>query len=219
MNGRSNTNGQNLHDQNYKIFIPWVLAYGPVGKRHQFSPPDRISEDNYNMVIVEKLLSVDWQELKHQPWLSQIQEFLISMLQIEEQARPSALDITNVLLEVCHQCKGPTLLEYVQKNPEFFIALAPDYEELLQASAITAPIVEPLSFVPNLVLERLQDSYQKAIENSYKKIGLMNSMERSMESKFRGNRNNRNNNETSIKYIRSGIHQMIFPIWCPKCKL
>ena len=75
------------------------------------------------MVIVEKLLSVDWQELQNQAWLVQIQEFLISMLQIEKQARPSALDITNVLLEVCRQCRGPTLLEYAKKNPEVFISI------------------------------------------------------------------------------------------------
>ena len=142
--------GQNLQYLELQdVYALGIVMLSLLGRDINFTPPDRkASEDNYNMVIVEKLLSVDWQELKHQPWLSQIQEFLISMLQIEEQARPSALDITNVLLEVCNQCKGPTLLEYVQKNPEFFIALTPDYEELLQASAITAPIVEPLSFVP-----------------------------------------------------------------------
>ena len=126
-----------------------IIMLSLLGQDPNFSPPDRnFSEDDYNMIVVEKLLSIDWQELKNQPWLPQIQEFLISMLQIEEQARPSALDVTNVLAEVCKQCTGPTLIEFVQKNPEFFISLSYDYEELLSASAITAPIVEPLSFVP-----------------------------------------------------------------------
>ena len=126
-----------------------IIMLALLGQDPNFSPPDRqYSQDDYNMIIVEKLISIDWQELKNQPWLPQIQEFLISMLQIEEQARPSALDVTNVLAEVCNQCTGPNLTEFVQKNPEFFISLSYDYEELLSASAITAPIVEPLSFVP-----------------------------------------------------------------------
>ena len=185
------------------IYSLGIVMLSLLGRDINFTPPDQhASEDNYNIVIVEKLLSVDWQELKHQPWLSQIQEFLISMLQIEEQARPSALDITNVLLEVCHQCKGPTLLEYVQKNPEFFIALAPDYEELLQASAITAPIVEPLSFVPESSTGAATGLWPK--EKIRELIQEDWSDEPAMERPF-GNQNRRTRNNANSRDNNRGL--------------
>ena len=53
----------------------------------------------HNQRVLEIFLTIDWQEWAQQPWLTTMQEYLISLLFFEPSQRPHPLDIANILKE------------------------------------------------------------------------------------------------------------------------
>ncbi|MBM73925.1 MAG: hypothetical protein CMK59_00885 [Proteobacteria bacterium] len=99
--------------------------------------------------IITQMLSINWGELQNQPWLEQIQEFVLSLLSFVPEERPQALDVANVFFELLPLCEGPCVQEFLQNNKELFITVVEESESLLKPQSVQSPMVEPLSLTPD----------------------------------------------------------------------
>lgn len=83
------------------------------GKRNIELPLD---ENLHNQTVLQIFLGIEWQEWAQQPWLSTMQEYLISLLFYDPGQRPHPLDIANILKEASQTTTSLSVQQYMMHN-------------------------------------------------------------------------------------------------------
>ncbi len=73
-----------------------------------------LDEGLHNQKVLQAFLTIDWQEWTQQPWLSTMQEYLISLLFYDKTQRPHPLDIANILKEASQTTASLGIQQYMQ---------------------------------------------------------------------------------------------------------
>jgi hypothetical protein len=84
------------------IVLHAILAREPMGA----IPRDR---DGHDDAIVDRLLAIDWSDLKNIAGRDPVVHFLCSMLAFDVAERPAPLDVANILSEVARQLDGVSI--------------------------------------------------------------------------------------------------------------
>lgn len=101
-----------------------------------------LDQNLHNQKVLEIFLQIDWQEWSAQPWLTTMQEYLISLLFYDPNQRPHPLDIANILKEATQTTSSLGLKEYMKRNR---IQVSSSEEKLeaaksLRSSALISPV-------------------------------------------------------------------------------
>jgi len=84
------------------VVLHSILAREPMGA----IPRDR---DGHDDAIVDRLLAIDWSDLKNIAGRDPVVHFLCSMLAFDASERPAPLDVANILSEVARQLDGVSI--------------------------------------------------------------------------------------------------------------
>lgn len=100
-----------------------------------------LDETMHNQQVLQYFLSIDWQEWTGQPWLPNMQEYLISLLLFDPSQRPHPLDVANILQEAINLTKSSTLPDYMYFNQ---IKVPAEKENLAAASTLRSSLIIPV---------------------------------------------------------------------------
>ena len=109
------------------------------GKRTIELPLD---ENLHNQTVLQIFLGIEWQEWAQQPWLSTMQEYLISLLFYDPGQRPHPLDIANILKEAAQTTTSLNVQQYMMHNG---LSVKSEQESLemartLRSSTLISPV-------------------------------------------------------------------------------
>lgn len=96
----------------------------------------------HNQTVLKIFLTIDWQEWAQQPWLSTMQEYLISLLFFEPSQRPHPLDIANILKEAAQTTTSVGIQEHMERHG-LKVSMEKESLEMAQAlrsSALISPV-------------------------------------------------------------------------------
>ena len=96
----------------------------------------------HNQTVLQIFLTIDWQEWTQQPWLTTMQEYLISLLFFEPSQRPHPLDIANILKEASQITTSLGILGHMERH-RLKVSMENESLEMAQAlrsSALISPV-------------------------------------------------------------------------------
>ena len=96
----------------------------------------------HNQAVLQTFLTIDWQEWAQQPWLSTMQEYLISLLFFEASQRPHPLDIANILKEASQTTTSLGIQQHMEQHG-LKVSMEKESLEMAQAlrsSALISPV-------------------------------------------------------------------------------
>jgi cytoskeletal protein RodZ len=102
-----------------------------------------LEESLHNRLVIETFTQIDWQEWSEQPWLSNMQEFLISLLFFTKESRPHPLDIANILTNSIPTTVGVSIKEFLTQNSFSF----PTKESLAQPTILSGTAISAVELV------------------------------------------------------------------------
>ena len=101
-----------------------------------------LEQNLHNQTVLQIFLTIDWQEWAQQPWLSTMQEYLISLLFFESNQRPHPLDIANILKEASNTTTSLGIREHMAHHG-LKVSMEKESLEMAQAlrsSALISPV-------------------------------------------------------------------------------
>ena len=101
-----------------------------------------LEQNLHNQTVLQIFLGIDWQEWTTQPWLSTMQEYLISLLFFEPSQRPHPLDIANILKEASQTTNSLGIQAHMQHHG-LKVSMEQESLEMAQAlrsSALISPV-------------------------------------------------------------------------------
>lgn len=101
-----------------------------------------LEQNLHNQTVLQIFLTIDWQEWAQQPWLSTMQEYLISLLFFEPSQRPHPLDIANILKEASNITTSLGIREHMAQHG-LKVSMEKESLEMAQAlrsSALISPV-------------------------------------------------------------------------------
>ena len=101
-----------------------------------------LEQNLHNQTVLQIFLTIDWQEWAQQPWLSTMQEYLISLLFFEPSQRPHPLDIANILKEASNITTSLGIREHMAHHG-LKVSMEKESLEMAQAlrsSALISPV-------------------------------------------------------------------------------
>ena len=96
----------------------------------------------HNQTVLQIFLTINWQEWAQQPWLSTMQEYLISLLFFEPSQRPHPLDIANILKEASQTTASLGIQQHMEHHG-LKVSMEKESLEMAQAlrsSALISPV-------------------------------------------------------------------------------
>ena len=96
----------------------------------------------HNQTVLQIFLTINWQEWTQQPWLSTMQEYLISLLFFEPSQRPHPLDIANILKEASQTTASLGIQQHMEQHG-LKVSMEKEALEMAQAlrsSALISPV-------------------------------------------------------------------------------
>ncbi len=96
----------------------------------------------HNQTVLQIFLTIDWQEWAQQPWLTTMQEYLISLLFFEPSQRPHPLDIANILKEASQITTSLGIRDHMERHG-LKVSMENESLEMAQAlrsSALISPV-------------------------------------------------------------------------------
>ncbi|MEC7987629.1 MAG: hypothetical protein VX278_20850, partial [Myxococcota bacterium] len=145
------------HGPSTDVYCLGIALLAILSGDASFFPPN---DEDHDSTIVQQMISLDWQELQDQPWLEQIQEFLISTLYTNPESRPEALDIANILSGILPFTNGISLLDFIQSHQHLYDFNEPEEEELDEVETLDGPMSFDMNQFDNL--STIPDSAQGA---------------------------------------------------------
>jgi len=101
-----------------------------------------LDEGLHNQKVLQIFLTINWQEWAQQPWLSTMQEYLISLLFYAPSQRPHPLDIANILKEASLTTTSPGIRQFMQHHG---LRVSSDKESLEMAQALrSSTLISPV---------------------------------------------------------------------------
>jgi len=101
-----------------------------------------LEQNLHNQTVLQIFLGIDWQEWATQPWLSTMQEYLISLLFFEPSQRPHPLDIANILKEASQTTNSLGIQAHMQYHG---LKVSMEQESLEMAQALrSSTLISPV---------------------------------------------------------------------------
>ena len=100
-----------------------------------------LEENLHNQKVLEVFLSINWKEWSSEPFLPNMQEYLISLLFFDPSSRPHPLDVANILSEALQTTRAPSLPSFISQNN---ITIQNHKEQLSGASTLRNSLMTPV---------------------------------------------------------------------------